>query len=210
MALRGLHQLLLLLLGLLAVDSFQATGQQQLKSRRRRSRSLPLHALRVNIHIRGRERGGEKWIEAAYDQYATRLRPQGVDLSTIWHRTDAQLLAAVTGKGLDGGSPKICLDVLGKERSSPAFSELCYDRLEQGGSRLCFVIGGAEGLPDELRPRSGGRGGGGSVGALSGGGTVEHLSLSRLTFTHQMARMLLAEQIYRAAEIKKGSGYHKD
>ena len=170
-------------------------------SRASRARGA-LYALRINIHIRGRGRGGEKWLEDAYDQYATRLRPQGVDLSTVWHKTDSALLAAVSGKGVDGSSPKICLDVLGKERTSPGFSDLCYRRLEEGGSRLCFVIGGAEGLPDELRP--------GWRGDTSGLGTVEHMSLSRLTFTHQMARVLLAEQIYRAAEIKRGSGYHKE
>ena len=167
----------------------------------RRGRHSILCALRINIHIRGRERGGEKWIEEGYDQYAIRLRPQGIELRTIWHKTDAKLLAAISGKGIDADSPKICLDVLGKEKTSPAFSELCFQRLEQGGSRLCFVIGGAEGLPDELRP--------GQRDDTGIDGTIDHFSLSRLTFTHQMARVLLAEQIYRAAEIRRGSGYHK-
>lgn len=51
----------------------------------------------------------------------------------------------------------------------------------------------AEGLPDELRSSS----------------TQIMISLSDLTFTHQFARLLLIEQIYRASEIRKGSGYHK-
>jgi len=70
-----------------------------------------------------------------------------------------------------------------------------YNWLELGGSRLVFVIGGAEGLPHELKY------------GLKNGHNL--LSLSKLTFTHQFARTLLMEQIYRASEIKKGSGYHK-
>lgn len=64
--------------------------------------------------------------------------------------------------------------------------------LPPGGSRLVFVIGGAEGLPSALKEKK------------------ELWSLSKLTFTHQWARVLLTEQIYRATEIKKGSGYHKE
>ena len=88
----------------------------------------------------------------------------------------------------------ILLDPLGKMCTSELFSEKMYQWLEEGGSRLTFVIGGAEGLPDDLRAREGKQG---------------MLSLGMLTFTHQFARILLMEQIYRASEIRKGSGYHK-
>ena len=60
-----------------------------------------------------------------------------------------------------------------------------------------FVIGGAEGLPSELKETRSGR------------PRPTLISLSAMTFTHQFARMLLIEQIYRASEIRKGSGYHK-
>jgi 23S rRNA (pseudouridine1915-N3)-methyltransferase len=63
-----------------------------------------------------------------------------------------------------------------------------------GGSRLAFVIGGAEGLPASIK----------------GSRQYEFWSLSKLTFTHQWARVLLTEQLYRATEIRKGSGYHKE
>lgn len=79
---------------------------------------------------------------------------------------------------------------------SLAFSEFVFSKLEEGGSRLTFVVGGAEGLPPGLKskpPRGGAK-----------------LSLSSMTFTHLWARALLAEQIYRASEIRRGSKYHKE
>ena len=90
----------------------------------------------------------------------------------------------------DAGSV-IALDPLGKTCTSEEFCELLFAAIERGGSRLSFIIGGAEGLPKEVRA------------------DAKLVSLSRLTFTHQMARLVLAEQIYRATEIRKGSGYHK-
>ena len=75
--------------------------------------------------------------------------------------------------------------------TSEAFSESVYNWLEEGGSRVTFVIGGAEGLPEDLKR---GR---------------AKISLGMMTFTHQFARVMLIEQIYRASEIRKGSGYHK-
>ena len=84
-------------------------------------------------------------------------------------------------------------------------------------SRLTFVIGGADGLPPELKQlnykysynnevnTSGNTSKSDSLNASN----VEFVSLSKMTFTHQWARTILVEQIYRASEIHKGSGYHK-
>ena len=60
------------------------------------------------------------------------------------------------------------------------------------GARLSFVIGGAEGLSKEVSEKA-----------------LAKISLSKLTFTHQLTRLILIEQIYRAYEIDKGSQYHK-
>ncbi len=110
------------------------------------------------------------------------------------------------------GHTVILLDPMGKMKTSEQFSEDMYDWLDRGGSRLSFVIGGAEGLPPELKYDFGGSGGKNAKGGGGGGGggsRFQLLSLSTLTFTHQFARTLLMEQIYRASEIKRGSGYHK-
>lgn len=111
-----------------------------------------------------------------------------VELSTVWHKGNAELLAAVAKEREKRGAVFVCLDERGETCTSIALSERIYRWLEEGGSRLAFVVGGAEGLPDALRP---------SPGASSAG--VHHLSLGELTFTHQMARLILAEQIYRGA-----------
>ena len=87
---------------------------------------------------------------------------------------------------------KILLDVVGKELSSEQFSNLLQERLNRGCSEIDFFIGGYSGFPnlsEELIDFS--------------------LSLSRCTFTHQMIRLLLLEQIYRAFTILKGHPYHK-
>lgn len=86
----------------------------------------------------------------------------------------------------------IALTPTGKEMTSEVLSHNLYQWLEKCGSRLSFVIGGAEGLPPFFANNA-----------------YQCLSLSKLTFTHQIARLILLEQIYRATEIHKGSEYHK-
>ena len=150
--------------------------------------------MNVNIRIVGRK-SSERWLEEGCEMYETRLRPSSVQVETTWHKDNAALIKGVENDETKGHSV-VLLDPLGATKTSERFTEDMYEWLDRGGSRLSFVIGGAEGLPPELK-------------FPSKGGTPTMISLSALTFTHQFARMLLMEQIYRATEIRKGSGYHK-
>lgn len=158
----------------------------------------------VKIRIVGRKNGSEPWIEDGYKMYETRLRPSTVDLMTIWHKNNDELVKNVLSEA-EKGHTIILLDPLGKKMTSEVFSESMYKWLENGGSRLTFVIGGADGLPEDLRSDLNGPIKGSNYSVTR----FQMMSLSDLTFTHQFARTLLAEQIYRATEIRKGSGYHK-
>lgn len=85
----------------------------------------------------------------------------------------------------------VLLDLKGKEISSPQLAEKMQQWMVDGVSHLTFVIGGPFGYTDELRKRADFR-----------------WSFSPLTFTHQMIRVLLLEQIYRAFKIMKKEKYH--
>mmetsp|Transcript_22767 Transcript_22767/g.46290 ORF Transcript_22767/g.46290 Transcript_22767/m.46290 type:complete len:228 (-) Transcript_22767:186-869(-) len=171
---------------------FSFSNHERITFRRRTS---PMKmGLEVKIRIVGRKNGGEPWLESSYSTYEKRLKPTNLQVTTQWHKNDDDLVKAVEGDEAKN-HPVVLLDPLGKMCTSEKFCDGMYKWLEEGGSRLTFVIGGAEGLPEELR----------GVGARR----RNLLSLSSLTFTHQFARILLMEQIYRASEIRKGSGYHK-
>lgn len=126
----------------------------------------------------------EEWLESALKEYLKRLKPIA-SFEFIFTKNDEQLVLQATKE-----ETLICLDPQGRSVDSQEFANLCMGFLERGGSKLSFVIGGPEGLPQILRQR-------------------ELISLSLLTFTHQICRLILVEQIYRAFEIEKGSKYHK-
>lgn len=160
--------------------------------------------MKINIRIVGRK-SSEPWLEEGVDMYEKRLRPSNVEVDTTWHKDNVALM-----KGIHMDQSKnhkvICLDPTGTQQTSEVFADKVYRWLDEGGSRLSFVIGGAEGLPSELKYPSYSSG---RKANKKNSDAPVLISLSILTFTHQFARLLLIEQIYRATEIKKGSGYHK-
>ncbi len=83
------------------------------------------------------------------------------------------------------------LDVNGREISSEGLARLVKEKEDAGQKRIVFVIGGAYGIDKEVAKRAN-----------------RTISLSRMTFTHEMARLILLEQLYRAASINAGSPYH--
>lgn len=87
----------------------------------------------------------------------------------------------------------IILDESGTEINSRKFAELFEKWMVQGVGRVVFVIGGPFGLASELKQRA-----------------KLILSVSKFTFTHQMVRLILVEQIYRAMTIIRNEGYHHD
>ena len=128
----------------------------------------------------------EKWLDSAIGDYQKRLT-KIASFEWVLARNDEQLI-----KFCEKERHYVCLDLCGLKLTSEKFSAALLNLLEIEGSNLTFVIGGAEGLPLEIKAKA----------SLS-------ISLSDLTFTHQLARLILLEQIYRAFEIDKGSPYHK-
>lgn len=90
-----------------------------------------------------------------------------------------------------GKAPLVALCIEGKELSSQGLADLLRERQQTGGA-LCFVIGGSHGLSQEVKKRA-----------------VFRLSVSPMTFPHQLFRVMLAEQLYRGFSILAGSKYHK-
>jgi len=127
----------------------------------------------------------EKWLEQAFGEYQKRLMNR-VHIDCFWAKSDAQLM-----EWIEKESGVIALDPLGRQFTSEEFSVFLENCWEENGARITFVIGGPEGLPPGLKQKA----------CL--------ISLSSLTFTHQITRLILIEQIYRAVEIQKGSQYHK-
>lgn len=90
------------------------------------------------------------------------------------------------------GSYVIALCIEGKELSSPALAAQ-FEKIAVGGTgRVSFIIGGSYGLSDAVKARANLR-----------------LSMSPMTFPHQLARVMLCEQIYRAFSINANTKYHK-
>lgn len=95
-------------------------------------------------------------------------------------------------KQIKDGMYVVALDMKGKEYDSVAFSEHLNRLMVTGESNLAFVIGGSLGLHERVLIRA-----------------DERISFSKMTFPHQLMRVILLEQIYRANRILKNEPYHK-
>ena len=84
------------------------------------------------------------------------------------------------------------MEIQGKQLSSEDFAQKINEVTNSGISELVFVIGSSCGISDKVSQRANFK-----------------LSMSKMTFLHQFARLLLVEQIYRAFKILKGEKYHK-
>lgn len=85
----------------------------------------------------------------------------------------------------------VLLDENGKQYSSEGFSEYIQKRLNSGMKQLIFIIGGPYGFSEEVNSRANGK-----------------ISLSKMTFSHQMVRLFFVEQLYRAFTILRNEPYH--
>jgi 23S rRNA (pseudouridine1915-N3)-methyltransferase len=92
---------------------------------------------------------------------------------------------------LNSGDELILLDEKGETYSSPEFSALLSRKINAGSRCIVFVAGGAYGFSEDVYAKAASR-----------------ISLSRMTFTHQMVRLIFVEQLYRAFTILKGESYH--
>lgn len=86
----------------------------------------------------------------------------------------------------------IAMTIPGKQWDSPGLSGHLDDLMNRGNSSLVFLIGGSLGLSDKCIARA-----------------DEQMSMSKMTFPHQLARVMLLEQLYRAMKIRSGERYHK-
>lgn len=91
------------------------------------------------------------------------------------------------------GDTIILLDEKGNKFGSVDFSNYLQQKFNSGGKNLVFIIGGAYGFSKEVYDKSNGK-----------------ISLSAMTFSHQMVRMIFLEQVYRAMTILKGEPYHHE
>ena len=90
------------------------------------------------------------------------------------------------------GSHVITLTIPGKQWDSPGLSRHLDELMTRGASDIVFVIGGSLGLSEQVIARA-----------------EEEMSMSKMTFPHQLARVMLMEQLYRAMKIRAGERYHK-
>jgi 23S rRNA (pseudouridine1915-N3)-methyltransferase len=159
----------------------------------------------MNIKIIAVGKLKEKYLREALDEYTKRLsRYAKISIVELQDEKtpenasekEEEMIKKVEGdkiiKSIDEGSYVVALDLNGKMLSSVEFSSFISDLGVQGRSSINFIIGGSLGLSPEVLNRA-----------------DYKLCFSKMTFPHQLFRVMLLEQIYRGFRIMKGEPYHK-
>lgn len=143
------------------------------------------------------------WVKMGLDIYVSRLRhyvpfsiseiPELKNVSSLSKEQIKAKEGELILKSLKPSDDVILLDEHGKEFSSIEFAGTLQKKISYEGKDIVFVIGGAYGFSEAVYGRANSK-----------------ISLSRMTFSHQMVRAIFAEQIYRAFTIMRGEPYHHE
>lgn len=143
------------------------------------------------------------WVRQGLDIYVSRLKhyiPFGIveipELKNVSALSKDQIKSKegeLILKNIRPTDDVILLDERGKEYTSVELAKIIQDKISYAGKDIVYVIGGAYGFSDAVYQRSNSK-----------------LSLSKMTFSHQMVRAIFAEQIYRAFTIMRGEPYHHE
>lgn len=144
-----------------------------------------------------------QWVKDGLDVYVSRLRhyvpfcvTEIPELKKVSALTEAQIKekeGELILKQVGPADILVLLDERGLQQRSVEFARWLEKQLNQGGRNLIFVIGGAYGFSSAVYGRANGT-----------------ISLSPMTFSHQMVRTIFAEQLYRAFTILRGEPYHHE
>jgi 23S rRNA (pseudouridine1915-N3)-methyltransferase len=143
--------------------------------------------MRIRLLFLGKTRRAE--VRALLDDYASRIR-RAAELEIRELREDSA--AAMRRVEIAPGAIVVLLDAGGKKFDSGQFASWLGSCRDRGVRELIFLCGAAEGFPEALASRA-----------------TTRISLSPLTFSHELARVMLAEQIYRAFALLAGHPYPK-
>ena len=159
--------------------------------------------MKIKIYAIGKIK--EAYLKVGIEEYVTRIKPYcGIEIIEVKDEPisdnpsakDIEKAKDNEGKRviklLNNNEYLIALDLNKKQFKSEQFADFLMQKLTENGSSISFVIGGSYGLSDELKARNN-----------------YSISLSDLTFLHQMSRLILLEQIYRAFKILNKEVYHK-
>ena len=143
------------------------------------------------------------WVKQGIDIYASRMKhyfpftiveiPELKNASSLSQEQIKTKEGELILKNIKPTDDVILLDERGKEFSSMEFAKTLQEKISYTGKDIVFVIGGAYGFAEAVRQRSNSK-----------------ISLSRMTFSHQMVRAIFVEQLYRAFTIMKGEPYHHE